>query len=133
MDRDALEARFREGYEAFNRGDYDAAVTWMREDVPFRSIGPQGTIHGRDAVLAFMHPDAFVDLRIEIVDLEIRDSVLLIHHIARARGAESGIPVEQEGWQVWWADEDGLGYRSEIHTDLADARRAAGWDEAAAS
>ena len=131
MDREALEARFREGYAAFNSGDYEAAATWMREDVELHSIGPQGVIRGRDAVLEFMRPDALVDLWIELLDIEVRDSVLLVHHIARARGRESGIPLEQEGWQVWWADEDGLGYRSRVFTDGGEALRAAGWADQA--
>jgi hypothetical protein len=130
VDPETLEARFREGYEALNRGDFESAVTWMREDVTFRSAGPLGTIEGREAVLAFLRPEALVDLRLEIVDVEIRDSVLLVHHIARAKGAESGVPVQQPGWQVWWVDEDGFGYRTEVHDNPADALSAAGWDGA---
>jgi hypothetical protein len=33
VDPEVLEARFREGYVAFNGGDYEAAAAWMREDV----------------------------------------------------------------------------------------------------
>ena len=125
-DKDEMERRYREGYEAFNDGDYGGAVNWMHEDVVMETIGPDGEIRGRDAVLAFMQPEALLDLRIEVLDLAIYDELLIVHHIARARGAGSGIPVAQEGWQVWWFDEEGLGIRSQILLSRDEALRAAG-------
>jgi ketosteroid isomerase-like protein len=124
MRPEELEMRVRDGYEAFNRGDYDGVVAMMRDDVELHSVGPQGVIRGRDAVLAFMHPDALEDQRIEVLDTDVRGAAVIAHYIVRAVGAGSGVPVSQEGWQVWWTDADGLGYRSRLFTEREAAEQA---------
>ncbi|MGC1799069.1 MAG: hypothetical protein WA701_01675 [Solirubrobacterales bacterium] len=39
ISEDDLLDRLRQGYEAFNRGDYDAAAEWVHPDMVFVSAG----------------------------------------------------------------------------------------------
>jgi ketosteroid isomerase-like protein len=52
----------REGYEAFNRGDFDAATELMHPEIEFKraEIAPEaGEIRGAEAMRAWMVPDVF--------------------------------------------------------------------------
>lgn len=52
-------ARLRCSYEAFNRGDYDAAAEWVHPDVVFVSAGAITDLRGAEALKAWTEPDAF--------------------------------------------------------------------------
>ena len=58
---DELLRRLRAGYDAFNRGDYDATVEWIHPDVVYVSPGGIAEVRGAEALRAWMEPDAFED------------------------------------------------------------------------
>ena len=53
----------REGIEAFNRGDWEAIVGALTEDVEWKRVeglpDGGGVLRGRDAVRRFLEPDVF--------------------------------------------------------------------------
>jgi ketosteroid isomerase-like protein len=122
---DELIERLRQGYDAFNRGDYEAATEWVHPDVVF--ISPTGLteLRGAEAFRAFMEPDAFESQVSEPGDVEIVGNKALIHQYTRARGAGSGIEMEVETWAVWSFDEDGRVTRMETYLqhEEKEARR----------
>jgi ketosteroid isomerase-like protein len=100
--------RLRTSFDAFNRGDFDAATKWVHPDVVFISLSPGRTeIHGLEAFRAWMEPDAFESQAVEGEVIEIAGGKALIHQQTRARGAGSGIEIEIGSWSVWTVDEDG--------------------------
>ncbi len=121
-------ARLRRGYEAFNRGDFDAAVEVVHPDVEFISVGAQPPLKGIDRFRAWMEPDAFETQAIEPLELTVVGNKVLVRQHAIARGAASGIEMENDFWSVWTFNEDGLATRVEgfLPHQSAEARRAAG-------
>lgn len=59
ISEDDLLDRLRQGYEAFNRDDYDAATEWVHPDGVFVSAGAITDLRGAEALKAWMEPDAF--------------------------------------------------------------------------
>src|SRR5439155_12453962 len=51
--------RVRATYDAFNRGDFDAAMETVHPDVEFVPPGGQQAMRGAARVRAWMEPDAF--------------------------------------------------------------------------
>jgi ketosteroid isomerase-like protein len=128
-DRDTeIIARLRRGYEAFNRGDFDAAVEMAHPDIEFISVGAQPPLRGVDQFRAWMEPDAFETQAIEPLELIVAGNKVLVRQRATARGASSGIEMEIDSWSVWTLNEDGLATRVEgfLHHQSAEAGRAAG-------
>jgi ketosteroid isomerase-like protein len=124
---DELIDRLRRGYDAFNRGDYEAAIEWVDPDVVFVSLSPGRTERrGAEALRFFMEPDAFESQWTEPLEFEIAGNRALIHQRTKARGAGSGIEVEVESWAVWTFDDDGTVTRMEnfLKHEEDEARRA---------
>lgn len=120
----------REAYEAFNRGDFESVLD--RADPDFELMRPSGgtyggsePIRGRDAVLAYLRPDAFERQQVTPLEFVENGDVVLVRLNAYGRGAGSGIEVEVEAFHVWWA-RDGRALRLETHLDRESAREAAG-------
>jgi ketosteroid isomerase-like protein len=131
-DRDTeLIARLRRAYEAFNRGDFDRAVEMVHPEIEFISVGGQPPFKGVDRFRAWMEPDAFETQAIEPLELTVAGNKVLVRQHATARGAASGIEMENDSWSVWTLNEDGLATRVEgfLHHQSAEARRAAGLSE----
>jgi ketosteroid isomerase-like protein len=123
---DELIRRLHRGYDAFNRGDYEAATEWVHPDLVLVSLSPGRTeLRGVEAFRAWMEPDAFESQESEIRDVEIAGSRALIHQQTRARGAGSGIEFEVDSWAVWTFDEDGRVTRMEnfLAQEEEEARR----------
>jgi ketosteroid isomerase-like protein len=99
-------------YEAFSRADFDAVVEIAHPEVEFIRPG-QGTIRGREALRAWVEPDALEAHKVEPLDFRISGRNVLVRQHHRARGAESGIEVEAVSWAVWTFDDDGLVSRAE--------------------
>jgi ketosteroid isomerase-like protein len=97
----------RRTYEAFNRGDFDAAVEFAHPEMEFIPPGGQASLRGAAAVRAWMEPDAFEEQRIEPLDFRVEGKKVLVRQHAQARGAGSGIELDLEVWAVWTFD-DGL-------------------------
>src|SRR5687767_14280664 len=123
--------KLRRAYEAFNRGDFDAAIEITQPDFEFVRAGGQGSVKGAAAFRAWMEPDAFVDLRLEPLEFRARGTKVLVHARSRARGAGSGIELDLTNWAVWTFDEDGLATRVEgfLDHEKDNALEAAGLSE----
>ena len=105
--------QLRRAYEAFSRGDFNAAIEVAHPEIEFVRAGGQAPVRGADAFRAWMEPDAIVDARIEPLEFRTNGSKVLVRQFNRARGAASGIELEQETWAVWTLDENGLATRVE--------------------
>jgi ketosteroid isomerase-like protein len=121
-------ARLRRFYEAFNRGDFDAATEIAHPAIEFVRAMGQSSLHGVDALRAWMRPDAFEQQTIEAFEFSVNGNRVLVRQCARARGAGSGIEVDVDFWSVWTLDDDGLATRLEFYLDhqRAEALEAAG-------
>jgi ketosteroid isomerase-like protein len=131
-DRDVeIIARLRRAYQAFNRGDFDAAMEVLHPEVEFVPPGGQGSISGADAVRAWMEPDAFEKQVIEPLDFTVKGNKVLVHQRGWNRGAASGIELEVNIWAVWTLNDDGLVTRLESYLfhEKAEALEAAGLSE----
>jgi ketosteroid isomerase-like protein len=104
----------RAAYDAFNRGDFDAAVSLVRPDAEFTRPGVEGPLKGRDAVRAWMEPDAFAEQRVEPLDLQANGNKVLVRQHLFARGAESGIELDLASWAVWTVDDEGFISRADM-------------------
>jgi ketosteroid isomerase-like protein len=125
LPEDELLRRLRAGYEAFNRGDYDATVQWIHPDVVYVGPGGISELKGMEALRAWMEPDAFEDEKSEPLEVEIEGNRALIRQNTRARGAGSGIEMEVDSWGVWTFDDQGRVTRIEIYLESEEdeARR----------
>lgn len=121
----------RRAYEAFSRGDFDTAVEISHPETEFVPPGGQSPLRGANAVRAWMEPDALEDLRIEPIEFRINGNKVLVRQRIRARGAESGIELEDENCVVWTLDDDGLATRVEafLSHEESEALEAAGLSE----
>jgi ketosteroid isomerase-like protein len=117
--------RLRQGYDAFNRGDYDAATEWVHPDVVFVSPGSITELRGAQALRAWMEPDAFESQVSQPGEIEINGNRALFHQTTKARGAGSGIEMEVGSWAVWTFDDEGKVTRMETYFehDEEGARR----------
>jgi len=120
--------RFRSGYEAFNRGDFDAAMEMVGPEFEFVRPGGLPPLQGRDAMREWMEPNAFSEQEVEPLDFTVNGDKVLLHQRLRARGAGSGIEFDVEAWAVWHVDEDGRAKRVEgfLAHEEDKARAAAG-------
>jgi ketosteroid isomerase-like protein len=128
-DRDEeIIAGLRRIYEAFNRGDFDAAAEIAHPDIEFVRPGGQSSVRGVAALRAWMEPDAFEEQRVEPLDFRISGNKVLVRQHARARGAGSGIELDIGSWAVWTLDDEGLVMRLEfyLHHQETEALEAAG-------
>ena len=118
--------RLRAAYEAFNRGDFDAAVKIVHPDAMFVRPGLEGPLRGVAAVREWMEPDAFEEQRVEPLGFEVSGERVLMRQRTTARGAGSGIELDVETWAVFTFD-DGLIVRGEVFTreQETQARQAA--------
>jgi ketosteroid isomerase-like protein len=122
---DQLIDRLRQGYDAFNRGDYDSATEWVHPDVVVVSPGSITELRGAEALRAWMEPDAFESQVSEPGEIEVAGNKALIHQMTKARGAGSGIEMEVGSWAVWTFDDEGRVTRMETYFehDEEGARR----------
>jgi ketosteroid isomerase-like protein len=131
-DRDEeIVASLRRLYEAFNRGDFDAAMAGAHPEIEYVPPGGQSSLKGAEAVRAWMEPDAFEDNQVEPLEFSVQGNKVLVRQHATARGAGSGIELDMEIWAVWTLNDDGLATRLEIYLphQEAEALEAAGLSE----
>ena len=117
LSEEELIERLRDGYDAFNRGDYEAAVEWIHPDVVYVSPAAITEVRGVAALRAWMEPDAFEGQVSTPHEVEIAGNRALIRQTTKARGAGSGIEMEGASWAVWTFDEDGRVTRMETYLD----------------
>jgi ketosteroid isomerase-like protein len=118
-------------YEAFNRGDFDAAVRAAHPDVELIPPGGQSPVRGGAALRAWMEPDAFEDQRFEPLDFTVNAGKVLVRHRMTGRGAGSGVEFDLTLFVVFTIDDGGLVTRLEgfLPHEEAEAREAAGLSE----
>ena len=105
--------RLRRAYEAFSRGDFDIAIQFVHPEFEFVRAGGQSRVKGAEAFRAWMEPDALEDARVEPLEFRTNGSKILVRGRTRARGAASGMELDNETWAVWTMDENGLATRLE--------------------
>jgi ketosteroid isomerase-like protein len=106
----------RKAYEAFNRRDPDALAELCDPELEFVSLVAESegqVFRGHEGVRAFFRQqdEAFDRIHAEIEEITESRDLLIIDVVFRARGRESGVPVEQHSWQaariranriLWW-------------------------------
>jgi hypothetical protein len=121
-DRDEeIVAGLRRIYEAFNRGDFDAAIAGAHPEIEYVPPGGQSSLRGAEAVRGWMEPDAFEENQVEPLEFSIHDNKVLVRQHATARGAGSGIALDMEIWAVWTLNDDGLATRLEVYLPHQEA------------
>lgn len=120
--------RLRATFDAFNRGDLDAAMEFMHPDIEFRRVGAEPPLRGFDEVRAWMEPSAFESQAVRPIEMTVtgKNKVLALTNTS-ARGAGSGIEVNIDAWNVITVDDDLRVTRFETYLlqDEEEARRAA--------
>ena len=123
--RELIEA----GVDAFNGQDHERLLGMLTEDVEWKRIDglpdEGGTLHGREAVRAFLEPEVFDRARFEVVEMVEEEDVAVVHGVFHARGAGSGIELDVDAYVVYFA-RDGLAYRVESWRRREDAERTSG-------
>lgn len=94
------------GFDAFNRGDFDAAVTYFDPDIVWldpSEVPDAGVHHGPEQVKALWRSFAeqWTDMRMDPLEFaESGDRTLVRVHFS-GKGRESGAPMEIEFFQLW--------------------------------
>ncbi len=106
----------RRHYDAYNRGDLDALVATLAEDVVFESGDPQaseqfgGPYRGRQGVRGFFEAvwEQFSDLNIEVVKLEVQDDLVVASIYLHGRLKDTGLGGAIPTVHVFTVGDDGL-------------------------
>jgi len=124
----------RRAYEAFDRGDLDAAVADAHPDVEYISSGAipgQGDVaRGSEAYKRFISwlSDVFEDARLEPKEFIDAGDRVLGGFTLSGRGKQSGIKTSWTMWQVWTL-KDGMFVHGQGFTTRDEALEAAGLRE----
>jgi limonene-1,2-epoxide hydrolase len=112
--------------DALNRGEFDVAIELAAPGIVLMRPGGLPSVHGIEAVRAWLEPDAFESQRLELLGAEAVGSRVLTRQRLSARGAGSGIEMEIESFSIWIFNEDGKVARVETFTlDEEEAARRA--------
>ncbi len=71
-------ARVRRGYEAYSRGDFDSLMEMIHPEVELLPAGDQPPIRGAADYRAWLEPDAFESQVIELLEIRLNGSKVLI-------------------------------------------------------
>jgi ketosteroid isomerase-like protein len=91
----------RSAYAALNAGDIDAALRFASDDLVIHLAGPNRVVQGKAAVKAFTTPDAFSEQTFEPLEIRENGDVVFAWLLVRAKGAGSGLTLEEEAAHVW--------------------------------
>ena len=111
--------RVRLGYEAFNRGDLDAALAGLHPDVEWSVLAflPEAEVYrGPDGVRAFweMWFENFEEFQIEVEEIvDVGDRILALIAISGS-GRGSGVDVQTPTFAQIWTYEEGKVTRVEM-------------------
>jgi ketosteroid isomerase-like protein len=123
----------RELYEAFNRGDYEAATAMLHDEVELHqdvAIVDADTYVGREEfVRGLSRWTAGFErgFKYEVEELIAAGEGVFMRLLMRGRGRTSGVDVEQPIFNVWEV-RDGKPFRCRVFFSEDEARRAAGLD-----
>lgn len=131
VSEEKLIANVRRMFDAFNRGDFDAAIEGADPDIELVTIDGLTRLRGADKFRAWMEPTTVEIVLAEPEQIEVSGSNVLVRHFNRGRGVTSGISHEIHFWSVWTFNEAGLVTRVVAFRDggEAEARQAAGLSE----
>jgi len=127
----------KRGMEAFNRGDWDAAVQLIAEDAVwttyFATVAGEKSRYGRAAIRRAWEEAAevFGGDAYQVEPHDFRDlggGTILVPVRLSGRGTASGVEVETEYAQLWTL-RGGLAARVDSYADVAEALEAAGLSE----
>jgi ketosteroid isomerase-like protein len=124
----------RRGYEAYNRGDLDGAVSDFACDCRYTAAGTipdrTGVFRGREGYKEFIGwlRSEFDDARAEIDELIDAGDTVVIGSTLRGRGKQSGAEAKFTFWQVWTI-QDGKFARGQGFASRDEALEAAGLSE----
>jgi ketosteroid isomerase-like protein len=136
MSRDDIAMSFRQGMEAYSRGDYDAALVGFDPAIEWTvdaSVAPDATsYHGHEGVKRFWETwaEAISGMALEIEECRcLGENQVLAITRAHGTGAGSGAPV-QSGRFAQIADfQDGRVVRVHLYGSVAQALESAGLRE----
>jgi ketosteroid isomerase-like protein len=126
-----LVERIREGYEAFNRGDFDAAIEGVHPEIEWivlDMLPDPGPFRGPDGTRRFweMWADAFDEFHAELDEyVDAGESVIVITRMV-GRGKDSGVAVDTPGFPMVWTTRDNVIVRVEMFDSREKALAAAG-------
>jgi ketosteroid isomerase-like protein len=128
MSRENLELH-RRAVDAFNRGDFDALLDLIDEDIEVfsRLVIMEGGYQGHEGVRRWWQNifDAFPDWNAEAVEVRDLGGRTLASLRIGAHGGQSGVPVDQNIWQLAeWRDDKVV--RMSSHATEAEALEAVG-------
>ena len=124
----------RRGYEAYNRGDIDGAVSEFAPDCRYTAAGTipdrTGVFHGREGYKEFIGwlRSEFEDAQAELDELIDAGDMVVIGSTLRGRGRRSGVEAKFTFWQVWTI-EDRKFVRGQGFVSRKEALEAAGLAE----
>ena len=94
--------RIRDAYEAFNRGDFDAAAELIHPNIVWNRVAEvEGPFRGKGAARAHMEPEIFSAQRNELHSIEAVGDWALVDCTFHGEGASSGIKLGQRGFHLW--------------------------------
>jgi ketosteroid isomerase-like protein len=124
----------RRGFEAFNRGDWDAALEFVAEDVVWgaylASMDGERAIFGHESLRRAWQAQrddlGGEDFRVEARDIrDLGAGSLLVKLRVTGRGTASGVPVHLEYVQLWTMRGD-IVVRLDNYASEAEVLEAAG-------
>lgn len=122
----------RRAFDAWNRGDFEAALNVAADDLEMdwsNSIGPlRGVYRGREEILDFISSfiEPFDSLEWDQEELiEVDESHVIVVNRVRIRGGHSGVEADATGAQLW-AIAEGEARRIKLYQSKAEALEAAG-------
>jgi ketosteroid isomerase-like protein len=121
----------RRGFEAYNRGDVDAAMTDVASDCEYVPSGAlpwdSGVYRGPEGFKRYIGwlRDVFEDTHVGVKDVVDAVNQVLVSLTVRGRGRQSGAAASWDVWQVWTL-RDGRVVHGQGFTDKAEALGAVG-------
>jgi ketosteroid isomerase-like protein len=121
-------------FDAFNRGDRDAAVADVAPDFEYVASGAipgaTGKYRGPEGFKRFTGwlLDQFDEARVELTEVIDAGDQVVVRARSRGRGRRSGAETSWDTWQVWTV-RDGKAVRGEGFTSREEALEAAGLSE----
>lgn len=123
----------RRSYDAFNRGDLDAAFEILGPDLewlPPEEAPTAGTYRGSEGAKAevTVWTEPFDDFRWEIKEIVDAGEHILVRGLMSGRGKSSGVEVNTEEFHVWTVSGE-RPVRMQMFLDKAKALAAAGLEQ----
>ena len=131
MTDEKMIAALRRLHDAFNRGDFEAALQLAHPDIELVRTGGMSSVKGVAALREWLEPDAIEEQRAEPLDFRVNGDKVLIREHLTGRGAGSGIEIDAVICGVFTLDDHGLVKEIQgfLPHEEAEALEAAGLSE----